>query len=206
MNKDLIYPDLRATVDSALRLPIAAPRLEVLHELINYIQNKMNAKKDVQLNFICTHNSRRSQFSQIWAQTAAFYYNLPITCFSGGIEVTAFNPRAVSAMSNAGFNITSSAGDNPIYQVSFANEKKPIRAYSKLYDTPEEGKSNFAAILTCSHAEDNCPFIPDADQRIPLKYTDPKAYDDTPEEEKKYIETSIKIASEIFFVFSQIKQ
>ncbi|MBL3657633.1 low molecular weight phosphatase family protein [Fulvivirga sediminis] len=206
MNKDLIYADLRATVEDILKLSIAAPRLKVLREVSDYIQKKIDEKEKVQLNFICTHNSRRSQFSQIWAQTAAFYYNLPISCFSGGIEVTAFNPRAVKAIEKAGFKINSGHGNNPFYEVSYSSESQPIIAYSKLYNTPEEGKSNFAAILTCSHAEENCPFIPLADQRISLKYTDPKAFDDTSEEEKEYIETSTKIASEIFFIFSQINQ
>ena len=58
--------------------------------------------------------------------------------------------------------------------------------------------------MTCSDADENCPYIPKAEKRIPLRYDDPKSYDDTPIESEKYDERSLQIASEIFYVFSQI--
>ena len=184
---------------------LSEERKTVLTELINYIQQQRNAGKDVHLNFICTHNSRRSQFSQIWAQTAAYYYGVNAQCYSGGVEVTAFNERAVESIKRSGFKVEKSGEGNPKYAVYFANDASPLLAYSKIYDDTANAKIGFAAIMTCAHADDNCPYIPGADKRIPIRYNDPKAFDDTPLEALKYDERSKEIANELFYTFSQIK-
>ena len=59
--------------------------------------------------------------------------------------------------------------------------------------------------MTCSQADGGCPFIAGAEKRIPITYEDPKAFDDSPLEEAKYDERSLQIASEMFYVFRQIK-
>ena len=58
--------------------------------------------------------------------------------------------------------------------------------------------------MTCSHADENCPFIAGAEQRIPVRYDDPKAFDNTPQQLEKYRERSLQIATALFYVFSQI--
>ena len=184
---------------------LSEERKTVLTELINYIQQQRNAGKEVHLNFICTHNSRRSQFSQIWAQTAAYYYGINAQCYSGGVEVTAFNERAVESIKRSGFKVEKSGEGNPKYAVYFANDASPLLAYSKIYDDTANAKIGFAAIMTCAHADDNCPYIPGADKRIPIRYNDPKAFDDTPLEALKYDERSKEIANELFYTFSLIK-
>ncbi len=157
----------------------------------------------LRLNFICTHNSRRSQFSQIWAQLAADMHGIEADCFSGGVEVTAFNERAVESMKRAGFKVTKNGEENPKYYLFYSDDASPIVTYSKLYD--EMGSDPYAAVMTCSHADENCPFIPAAEIRIPVRYEDPKAFDDSPQEAEKYDERSLQIASEMFYVFSKIK-
>ena len=184
---------------------LSEERKTVLTELINYIQQQRNAGKEVHLNFICTHNSRRSQFSQIWAQTAAYYYGINAQCYSGGVEVTAFNERAVESIKRSGFVVEKNGEENPKYAVVFSNDVAPLLAYSKIYDDAANAKIGFAAIMTCAHADDNCPYIPGADKRIPIRYNDPKAFDDTPLEALKYDERSKEIANELFYTFSQIK-
>ena len=59
--------------------------------------------------------------------------------------------------------------------------------------------------MTCSHAEENCPYIPGTEARIPVMYDDPKAFDGTALETAKYDERCQQIAAEMFYVFSQIK-
>jgi len=184
---------------------VSEERKTVLTELINYIQQQRNAAKEIHLNFICTHNSRRSQFSQIWAQTAAFYYGINAQCYSGGVEVTTFNERAVESVKRSGFKVEKSGDDNPKYSIWFSNDVAPIIAFSKLYDDSSSAKNNFAAVMTCSHADENCPYIPGADKRIPVRYNDPKEFDGTPIESEKYDERSKEIATEMFYIFSQIK-
>jgi arsenate reductase len=58
--------------------------------------------------------------------------------------------------------------------------------------------------MTCAHADKNCPFITWAEKRISIQYNDPKGFDDTPQETKKYDERSIQIASEFFYVFNKV--
>lgn len=200
-----MLPKLQSSIEAIRQLNISEERIEVLNPLIEYIQSKIDEKKDINLNFICTHNSRRSQFSQIWAQTAANYYGIPANCYSGGVEVTAFNERAVESIKRSGFRVSSKGDTNPIYSIFYANDAEPISAFSKLFDDPINKAKQFAAVMTCSHADDNCPFIPGTEKRIPVRYEDPKAFDDTSQEEEKYDERSLQIASEMFYVFSKIK-
>jgi arsenate reductase len=183
---------------------IKSDRISKLSELSQYIQQKMDRGDAVCLNFICTHNSRRSQLAQIWAKTAAHYYALDVSTYSGGTEVTAFNYRAVEALERCGFKIEKKGTGNPRYKVAFAEEVEAIEAYSKRYDEVAAEVDQFAAVMTCDAAESNCPYIPGAEQRISLLYEDPGKFDDTPDEERMYDERCRQIASEMLYVFSQI--
>ncbi len=205
--KNTLYPTLAATIQRAIELPIPSDRKKALQVLIHYIQSKVDQGEEVNLNFICTHNSRRSQFSQIWAETAADLHSIPANCYSGGVEVTAFNERAVNSLKRSGYRISSKEnGSNPVYFLFYSDDSEPIVAFSKVYDDPINKASRFAAVMTCDHADENCPFIPGTEQRIPVRYEDPKAFDDTEVEAEKYDGRSMQIASEMLFVFSQIKK
>lgn len=201
-----LYPQLAASIERAKNLPIPEERTEVLQVLIDYVQKKVDQNQEISLNFICTHNSRRSQFSQIWGKVAAAYHGIEINSFSGGVEVTAFNERAVASIERFGFKVSKEGEGNPKYFVSYAHDENPIVAFSKVYDDPANAPAHFAAVMTCSHADENCPFIPGAEARIAVRYQDPKAFDGTPLEAEKYDERSLQIASEMLYVFSQIKK
>jgi len=196
---------LESTVGRARQININEDRLAVLKSLIDYIQSKIDQGQEINLNFICTHNSRRSQFSQIWAQTAADYFGVPGKCYSGGVEVTAFNERAVASIKRSGFKVVAQGDINPIYSVFHSEDHDPIKAFSKLFDNPVNKAEQFAAVMTCSHADENCPFIPGTEQRIAVRYEDPKAFDDSPQEAAQYDERSMQIASEMFYVFSKVR-
>lgn len=183
---------------------IPEERLEILDRLVNHIQSKQSNGKIARLNFICTHNSRRSQFSQLWAKVMSDFYQIPIESYSGGTAVTAFNERAVDSLRRTGFEITREGDENPKYEVLYNGESFVM--YSKMYDAPENPKSDFAAIMTCSDADENCPIILGCEERIPLRYEDPKAFDDTDQESKKYDERSKQIATELKYVFSKIAE
>lgn len=199
------FPKLKRVIDSINTDSITEERKEVLTPLINYIQAKKNEGQTVRLNFICTHNSRRSQLSQIWGQTAGDFYGIDTKTSSGGVEVTAFNERAVASIERFGFEIIKTGEGNPTYKILHSPESDPIIAFSKVYDDAQNPSSNFSAVMTCDHADENCPHIIGADERIPVRYNDPKAFDDTPQESEKYDERSLQIATELFYVFSEIK-
>jgi arsenate reductase (thioredoxin) len=182
---------------------IPQPRIELLKDLATYIRSKHQRGSKIELVFICTHNSRRSHISQIWAQTAAAHYQInDVLSYSGGTEATAFNPRAVIAMGKAGFQIKKTGGDeNPKYEVSFSDDAAPVIAFSKRYDAPSNPSKEFAAVMTCSHADENCPVITGMEKRIALPYNDPKDFDGTALESQKYVERVMEIGKEILFAF-----
>lgn len=195
---------LNANLESILSLSISDERKSLLQELIDYIKSKREKGQPIRLNFICTHNSRRSQFSQIWAQTAADYFEIPAFCYSGGVEVTTCNERTIHSLERSGFIISKHGHSNPIYFILQDKDTRPIIVFSKLYDDVINPHGNFVTIMTCSHADENCPFIPGAEARIPVRYEDPKEFDDTELESTKYDQRSQQIASEMFYVFSRV--
>lgn len=186
---------------------ITSERKQELSSLIDYIQEKVSNKKSIRLNFICTHNSRRSHLSQIWAQTMAHHFGIKnVSCYSGGTEATALFPMVASTLANTGFEVQMlSKGKNPVYGIKFSENEHPVICFSKRMDDDFNPKSDFAAIMTCSQADEGCPFVPGAEKRIPITYEDPKAFDNTPQQAEKYSERSKQIASEMFYVFSQIQ-
>jgi arsenate reductase (thioredoxin) len=186
---------------------IQSDRKAILKELSGFIKEKIKANQKVELTFICTHNSRRSHISQIWAQAAASYYGIDnVFSYSGGTEATAFNPRAVKAMEEVGFKILKTTeSENPVYEVYYSDASKPVISFSKKYDAEYNPEQNFIAVMTCSHADENCPLVIGAAKRISLTYNDPKDFDGTPQESAKYTERVSEIGREILFIFSQLK-
>lgn len=182
-------------------------REEVLLKIAESIAKDYSLNEIANLNFICTHNSRRSQLGQVWSFYAAEYFNLNINAYSGGTAVTAFYRNTVKTLQKVGFvfKLIDFSHQNPKYQISFDGSKKTIFGFSKLYDDIENKKS-FFAITTCNNADANCPYISAAINRFHLPFVDPKHSDGTEKQEDVYLETNKQIAGEIYFIFSQIKQ
>lgn len=189
---------------------IPEERKLLLTKIANYIKEKRIQNLPVQLVYVCTHNSRRSHFGQIWAAVAASYYNIEnVHTFSGGTEVTAFNINAINALKKTGFEISTNdvQTSNPTYMVRFGDaEKEYSVCFSKVYNDAVNPRSSFAAIMTCSEAEKNCPFIPGVELRVGTTYNDPKEFDNTPLQDEKYLERSKQIAFECLYVFAEVSK
>jgi arsenate reductase (thioredoxin) len=185
---------------------IPESRKDILSKITQYIRNKQKENKPINLVYICTHNSRRSHFGQIWAHVAASYYNVKnVNTFSGGTESTAFNINAINSLKRVGFDIKPiNIEKNSIYHVFHDENESPSICFSKTYDDPKNPKEEFAAIMTCSDAEEKCPFIPGVELRIGTTYDDPKAFDNTPLQDAKYDERCKQIALETLYVFSKL--
>ncbi len=181
-------------------------RKEILNKITEYIKSKRKANMPVNLVYICTHNSRRSHFGQVWAHVAASYYNLKnVNTFSGGTETTAFNINSINSLKRVGFDVKPiNIEKNSTYHVFHDENESPSICFSKTYDDPKNPQKGFAAIMTCSDAEEKCPFIPGVELRIGTTYDDPKAFDNTPLQDAKYDERCHQIALETFYVFSQV--
>ncbi|WP_115463116.1 arsenate-mycothiol transferase ArsC [Winogradskyella aurantiaca] len=198
---------LQTTIDGLDIHSIPAERLVVLKPFINYLQTKVTEGGQINLNLICTHNSRRSHLSQVWAQTMAHVHEINnVNCYSGGTEATAVFPKVIETLSSQGFQIHAlSDGANPVYAIKYDESDPAIIGFSKTFDDAFNAQSDFAAVMTCSHADENCPFIPGANTRIALNYEDPKLFDGTPQQNEKYLERSLQIATEMKYVFSQLQ-
>jgi arsenate reductase len=204
----MVLKKINETIQDLAVNSIDEERKATLQEFIDYLQYKVALGARVNLNFICTHNSRRSHFTQIWAQTMACYFNIDsLFCFSGGTEATALFPSVKETLEGQGFEFEiTSAGTNPHYQILFSDTEPAIVAFSKKYDALFNPSSNFAAIMTCSHADENCPMIVGAEKRILMSYEDPKKYDNSSREAAMYAACSLQIACEMYHVFSAINK
>lgn len=203
-----MFPQIQAHCNQLIQdfQSISEDRKILLEKIATYIQGKKDSKQSIHLMYVCTHNSRRSHFGQIWASVAANYYQIKdVHTYSGGTEATAFHPNAIKALESSGFVvIPDSIGANASFTVRFGLEES-TSCFSKVYDDDINPHSNFAAIMTCSDAEENCPFIPGVELRVGTTYEDPKAFDGTVQQDQKYLERSNQIARECLYVFSRIR-
>lgn len=201
-----MHDSLQKTIFSFSKVKLPKHRKKRLQGLIDYIKRLSKDGEEIHLNFICTHNSRRSHLAQIWAQTLAHHFDLPkVRCHSGGIEVTALFPKIAETLQSQGFIVTKmDESDNPRYQVTYATETNPILCFSKMYNDIANPKTNFAAIMTCNSADEGCPIVPGARARFAIMYDDPKIYDHTPLQTEKYRERSLEIGQEMWWVFKNV--
>ncbi len=189
---------------------IPTERQTALQEIADYVSQRIAQGEAARLTFVCTHNSRRSHFAQLWAQAAAAHYGLDrVESYSGGTETTAFNPRSVAALRRAGFECSNkSPADekNPRYQVQFGVDLEPIECFSKVFDSPPNPTAEFCAVMTCSEADKSCPNVRGCDKRVAIPYVDPKLSDNTPHEQATYDERCAQIAREMLYVMSHVKR
>ncbi len=194
--------------DAGKNLNVSEERKDLLYSIADKIVDELEDRDKINLNFICTHNSRRSQMAQVWTFYAIDYFKLNnIFAYSGGTETTAFHRNTVKCLQKTSFDfsVEDFSHQNPLYLISFKGSNKSIKGFSKLFDN-EDNDYPYIAITTCDHADENCPFIPDALGRFHLPYTDPKVADNTDHQNEKYLETSKKIAGELYLVFEEVQR
>lgn len=181
----------------------------ILDNTASIIAEHLKTNPKLTLLYVCTHNSRRSQFSQVWSAilTEKFGLDDKLDSASAGTEVTACNPRTVDSLKRSGieFELLKSSKDstNPIYECSTPLKNSPIMLWSKTI-TDSSIKKPIIAFMTCSDADENCPIVPGALHRIRLTYEDPKLSDGTPNEAQVYDTRSEQIASELSYLFERL--
>jgi arsenate reductase len=209
LSTNSLYPELLCYLNERVSEFDAIPvdRQTELAKVATYVRDRLAKSEPAKLTFICTHNSRRSHLSQIWAQVAAEFYGLVgVETFSGGTEATAFNPRAVAAMQRCGLKIVADTPDatNPRYSVFSSDSAAPQFCFSKAYGDPPNPNQKYCAVMTCSQADDACPMVMGCDLRIPIRYEDPKVADDTEFEAQRYDERSAQICREMLYMMSLV--
>jgi len=201
-----IEPYISHRVSEFDRIP--SERRQELQQLSDYIRRSHAKGQAANLTFVCTHNSRRSHLTQIWAQIGAAFYGVTnVRTFSGGTEVTACNPRTVDALERCGLrcSTTEELSSNPHYFVTFSESEPALICYSKVFNQAPNPASDYCAIMTCSHADQNCPVAIGCDLRLSIRYEDPKVADDTPEESATYDERCAQIAREMLYGMSMVR-
>ena len=206
-----LYPDIESYVSKREQEfeQISDERKSELQQLAVYVAQRIAKGQDAKLTFVCTHNSRRSHLTQIWTQIAAAHYGVNhVQTFSGGTEVTACNPRTVAALKRCGlrFSTKEESSSNPHYAVAFSDMEPPLVCFSKVFNRAPNPSSNYCAVMTCSHADKNCPVAIGCDLRLAIRYEDPKVSDDTPQEAATYDERCAQIAREMLYAMSLVSR
>jgi len=183
---------------------IPEKRRGILAEVTQFTRERSIAGDTADLLFICTHNSRRSQFAHVWAEVVAWYMKFDaVRNFSGGTEVSACAPATIAALQRCGFITTKeSETGNPHYLVSFSDERPPIVLFSKACTHATNPQSGFCAVMMCADADEACPIVTGAMKRVSLSYNDPKRSDGTTEEQHIYDMRCREIAREMLYTFS----
>lgn len=150
--------------------------------------------------FVCTHNSRRSQFAEIWGNTINFIYNKKIKIISAGTKKKAFNDRAINTIKEIGFDVKKIKNK---CHIKFSENYKSIVMFSKTINEIDNN-TPLISIMTCSDADKNCPVVPNALNRFLLSYEDPRLSDNSKIEKTKYLEACKTIGTEILYLFSKI--
>ena len=185
---------------------LTADRRELLLPIFDFCASRKG--QSINLVFICTHNSRRSHLAHVWADLFSKYFKLDnINCYSSGTEATAIYFQSKESLERSGFQFNKiENGANPKYMINAGFEKQIGPIYSKSIDDLDTNGERFVAIMVCDHADQNCPFIPEAEQRYSLPYRDPKEFDTTPTVTDKYDERSFQISQEMYFLMKQIAE
>jgi len=110
------------------------------------------------LLFLCTGNSCRSQIAEGWAHQLGYD---GLTVQSAGIEAHGKNPRAIAVMQEAGVNISGQES-------------------TKLTDTMLADADYM--ITVCGHADENCPVVPAHIRKEHWPLDDPAKANGTEEE------------------------
>jgi arsenate reductase len=99
--------------------------------------------------FLCTGNSCRSQIAEGWAKALA---DNSVMIQSAGIEAHGKNPRAIAVMSEAGIDISeqeSTRVDDPMLQAADL------------------------VVTVCGHADEHCPVLPPGTRKEHWPLDDP---------------------------------
>jgi hypothetical protein len=202
-----LFPALERYLANLAQFKPPAERQPELSRLAHFTAQQVRTQGQAALVFICTHNSRRSHFGQVWAQTLADHHGLiGVTAYSGGTEATACHPHTVAALRRAGFEVDPlDQQANPRYRIRYGEGHPGLEAWSKHYSHPTNPQQGFAAIMTCDSAHEACPVVLGAAARFPILYQDPKAYDGTPQEQAAYDERCQQIAVEMNWLMKKMK-
>jgi len=119
---------------------------------------QMKDKKPLEILFLCTGNSCRSQMAEGWAKALK---GSAIEAYSAGVDPKALHPLAVKVMAEAGVDIS-------------RQQSKHVRV---LKDIPFD-----YVVTVCDNARESCPLFPGKTKIVHRDFEDPAAAKGSEEE------------------------
>lgn len=129
--------------------------------------------KKLDILFLCTGNSCRSQMAEGWAKHLK---GDCIEAYSAGIETHGLNPNAVKVMAEAGVDIS-------------GHKSKLLSDLSGI---------EFDYVITvCGHANENCPLFPGKAKVVHIGFDDPPALAKEAKSEEEALNCYRRVRDEI---------
>ena len=137
----------------------------------------------VNILFLCTGNSCRSQMAEGWARQIG---GKTVSVQSAGIEAHGKNPRAIAVMAEAGIDISS--------QESTVEDDTMIEAAD-------------VVVTVCGHADEQCPMLPAGTMKIHWPLNDPAKATGTEDEiMAQFRETRDEVESRVRALLEELAQ
>jgi arsenate reductase len=137
----------------------------------------------VNILFLCTGNSCRSQMAEGWARQIG---GKTVSVQSAGIEAHGKNPRAIAVMAEAGIDISS--------QESTVEDDTMIEAAD-------------VVVTVCGHADEQCPVLPAGTRKIHWPLNDPAKATGTEDEiMAQFRETRDEVESRVRALLEELAQ
>ena len=183
--------DLNARVDPTRR--------PALRSCAAAIARQLDARGEVSVVAVCTHNSRRSQLAEVWLAVASAAAGLGgVSVCSGGSDPVAVAPGAIAVLRERGFRVEADTADaNPRLRVRGHGIERELYAKplgEAVAGVPLRGG---VALMVCAAADAACPPVPQVGYRARLPFADPRHADGTPGEAAAYRAASDRIEAEM---------
>lgn len=123
--------------------------------------------------FLCTGNSCRSQMAEGWARALK---GDVLEAYSAGIETHGLNPNAVKVMAEAGVDISGHVSKN----------------VDTLLGVPFD-----YVVTVCGHANENCPLFPGTAKVVHVGFDDPPALARQVEDDEAKLDCYRRVRDEI---------
>lgn len=184
---------------------IKPKRMEKLDVIARMIKKDVQHKGLANVVFVCTHNSRRSQFAEVALSLCLRELNMEqIETYSCGTEETRIAQPVVDLLKTYDMEVSEEVDkENPIVSLDYEGWSKKL--FSKTYEYKGFEDKEFVAVMVCDDAAENCPFVPRFVNRIPHSYIDPKRADGTDLQEKRYSQTFSLILQEMMYLALKIE-
>ena len=206
ININDMYNNLKISIED-LNIPFNSlnkKRLEILDQILVYLKELVANELELNVIFVCTHNSRRSQFAQFWLDTLLHNFGIKnYNIFSAGTVETQVHENVISVIENYGFSVTKDRKiKNKKYKIAL-DKGYEINLFSKEITSIQEArKRSFILIFVCDSALENCPFVHGNHKRFSLTFEDPGRYDDDLNALEYYQKCANDIAAEMHYLAS----